>query len=321
MVLEDPFEGFPAQTSAENAGLQRRRLRASGHGRGRGADRQVEDDPPFAEDNDAIGERDGLGDVVGDEDGGEAMLAPDAVEQAMHLGAGQRIERPERLVEEKDAGTAHQGAGERDALLLAAGEDRRPIVGALGKADIPKRGERRIAPAAAARDADIADDALPGEEAGFLEEHAHRRMARDDRLAVDGNSSGGRPVEPGNQPEKRRLANARAPDRREELAGRHGEIELGEHAAIAEALRNGIEGDALAFDATLGCRRLGREPDMPAEGIGADGAIFARRSAVASVIGLFLRAHRPDRPGARRALVPRSAASSCRRSCRGARRR
>ena len=104
---------------------------------------------PIAEHDDAIGERHRLGHVVGDEHGGEAMLAPDAREQLVHLGAGQRIERAERLVEEQHARAADQRARQRDALLLAAGEDRRPVVGAVGEADIGERRLRRLAPAAA----------------------------------------------------------------------------------------------------------------------------------------------------------------------------
>ena len=91
--------------------------------------------PPLDHD-DAVGERDRLGDVVGDQDRGEALVEPDALQQLLHLDAGQRVERAERLVERQDLRLADQRAGQRHALLLAAGQHRRPLAGAIGEADL-----------------------------------------------------------------------------------------------------------------------------------------------------------------------------------------
>ena len=151
------------------------------------------------------------------------MLAPDAVEQPVHLDPGQRVERAERLVEEEHAGAADQRAGERDALLLAAGEDRRPIVGAVGEPDIGERGRR----AASRQPGSRAMPTLP------MTRCQGRRRASWKRRRTDAlqrrrparrqcaTSPGGRPVEPGDQPQQRRLAAAGAADDGEELAGRH----------------------------------------------------------------------------------------------------
>ena len=71
---------------------------------------------------------------------------PDALQQAVHLAAGQRVERAERLVEEQDARAADERARERDALTLSARQHGRPVVGAVGEADVLERGLRGLAP-------------------------------------------------------------------------------------------------------------------------------------------------------------------------------
>ena len=40
-----------------------------------------------------IGQSQRLGDVVGDQQGGKALVLPDALQQALHLDAGQGVER------------------------------------------------------------------------------------------------------------------------------------------------------------------------------------------------------------------------------------
>ncbi len=152
-------------------------------------DRHVERYAAVADDEHPVGERDRLGDVVGDEYRRETMLAPDALEQPVHLHTRQRIESAERLVEQQNARPAHQGAGERDALSLAAGQDRGPVVRPIGKPDIGERCRRSLAPAFRARDADIAENAMPGKQPRVLEQKPHVRLQRLDLGVADGNRS------------------------------------------------------------------------------------------------------------------------------------
>ena len=63
---------------------------------------------------------------------GEGLLA--------HLLAQPRIEAGERLVHEQHRGPRRDGARERDALLLAAGEDMGIGVGIMAKPDAGERG-------------------------------------------------------------------------------------------------------------------------------------------------------------------------------------
>ena len=59
--------------------------------------------------------------VVGDDDDGRAGLV-DPVEQLHHADRGDRVEVAARLVGEQQRRVVDEGAGDRDALLLAAGE-------------------------------------------------------------------------------------------------------------------------------------------------------------------------------------------------------
>ena len=53
-----------------------------------------------------------------------------------------RIEAGEGLVHEEHGGPRRDGAGERHALLLAAGEDVRIFIGVMGEPDASERGKR-----------------------------------------------------------------------------------------------------------------------------------------------------------------------------------
>ena len=66
-------------------------------------------------------------------------------QQREHLAPGTQVQRARRLVREDDLGLADQRAGDRHALLLAAGELRRAVPGAVGQAD----GGERLADGAA----------------------------------------------------------------------------------------------------------------------------------------------------------------------------
>ena len=60
--------------------------------------------------------------VVGGDQGGEARGAHELRQRVEHMVGGVRIEIAGRLVGEQDARRVGDRAGDRDALLLAAGE-------------------------------------------------------------------------------------------------------------------------------------------------------------------------------------------------------
>jgi hypothetical protein len=74
------------------------------------------------QDEHAVGEVDGLGEVVGDGEGGEAVALPQAQELVVEAFAGEFVEGAEGLVEEEQLGAGDQGAGERGAHAHAARE-------------------------------------------------------------------------------------------------------------------------------------------------------------------------------------------------------
>ena len=86
--------------------------------------------------------------VVGDVDRGHAELALDAAELELHLLAQLAVERGQRLVEQQEVGLEHQRAGDRDALLLPAGQLVRPALAEPAEPD-ERRDSARPAPAIA----------------------------------------------------------------------------------------------------------------------------------------------------------------------------
>ena len=79
-------------------------------------------DAALVHDDDAVGDRQRLGLVVRDHDEGGAELRLQPLQLDLHLLAQMRVERRQRLVEQQHARLADDGAGERHALALAAGQ-------------------------------------------------------------------------------------------------------------------------------------------------------------------------------------------------------
>ena len=79
-------------------------------------------DPARVHDGDAVGHRHRLLLVVRDHDEGDADVALDPLELDLHRLAQLEVERAERLVEQQHLRLHDQRAGERHALLHAAGE-------------------------------------------------------------------------------------------------------------------------------------------------------------------------------------------------------
>ena len=76
----------------------------------------------LAQDRDPVAHLDRLVDVVGDEDHRLRDLAVQAAQLVLQAGAGDRVERAERLVHQQQRRVGGERAGEPDALALAARE-------------------------------------------------------------------------------------------------------------------------------------------------------------------------------------------------------
>ena len=86
-------------------------------------------DDAVVDDDDAVGELDGLFLIVRHEDAGQMNLVVEPAQPPPQLAPDVGVERAERLVEEEDLGFDGEGAGQRDALPLAARELRRQPIG------------------------------------------------------------------------------------------------------------------------------------------------------------------------------------------------
>ena len=71
---------------------------------------------------------------MGDHDHRLAVPSDALAEQVQDPGAGARVQVAGRLVGEDDGGPADQRAGDRDALLLAAGQFARTVIETVGQA-------------------------------------------------------------------------------------------------------------------------------------------------------------------------------------------
>ena len=186
-----------------------------------------------------------LADPVGHEHDRLARLAPDVQQLEVHLFPRQRVERAERLVHQDQLGIMDQRAGDRGALLHAAGQ----LVGIfVGEPVEPHQCEKIARARAAFRHGKaedlggqqhVVDDAAPLEQERLLKHHADvaRRIERLRRRA-DAQGAGIVRMQSGQNLEKRGLAAAGGTDQRHQLAGRdvEGGLRYGEELAPAGAI-------------------------------------------------------------------------------------
>ena len=130
--------------------------------------------------DDLVGERADDAEVVGDEDVGEAVLRLQAAEELDDLHLHGHVEGGGRLVEDDELRLQDHGAGDGDALALAAGELVRVALGGGGvEADLVEDGGDAAGLVAEAVHGealgdDLRDRHARGERAvGVLEDHLH----------------------------------------------------------------------------------------------------------------------------------------------------
>jgi hypothetical protein len=167
------------------------------------------------------------------------------------------MEVRERFVHQVDGRLAHDGARERDALLLAARELRRAPRQQVVEADAVRR--RTDAPVDVARgdaprpqrEGDVVEDGEVGIERVVLKHHRHVAAGgRDvvDLAIADPNGAGVDRLESGEQPQQRGLAAAGGAEQHQAFAVGDVEIDRSQRVMGAEALRHALE-----FHAHFGC--------------------------------------------------------------------
>ena len=214
------------------------------------------------DDDDAVGERDGVDRVVGHDDAGYVERCEVTAQIAAHLDAGRRVERGERLVEQEQARLERERPTERDALSLAAGELRWSQLRELGDPEAFQPLHRRVVRvasprrAAAQAEGDVVDHAHVVEQESVLEHDTDRSLPRRNEtpgrrivedLTVELDATAVDRVQAGDGPHQRRLSGAVRSDEHDQLTRLdrevHVEIELTEPQPDA-AVETGSAHDA-----------------------------------------------------------------------------
>jgi len=166
----------------------------------------------------------------------------------LHLDAGQRVQRTQGFVQQQQAWLVDQRAGQGHALLLPAGQGRRPLVGAFGQTHLGQRLFGPWPPVAEQAQADVVDHSLPGQQARVLEHQPHLFAVVRQALAGAVDGAPAWLVQPGQQAQQGALAAAAAPDHGDELARRDVQVDALKHLAFAEGLADAFDRqrDALA---------------------------------------------------------------------------
>ena len=239
--------------------------------RGRGsslAALRARHDRPYAsrarrQHRDAVAEVERLLDVVGDEHDGARLLDQTVGQPLLHLGARDRVERSERLVEQQHRLAGQQRSRKGDALAHAAGELTWTGRGELAETELLEHRQRLPARLAARgarqlqRQRRVVERAAPGQQQVVLE---HQRAALEPPqrvgLPADLDAALGGLREAADQLEQRRLSAARAADDSKRLAAAEAQVELLERGdlalACAEALQDRGDDDLLLCDGRPG---------------------------------------------------------------------
>ena len=176
--------------------------------------------------------------IVGDENQGRLAAALQAEQQIDHLLAGLAVEVAGRLVGEDDLRAGAQRAGDGDALLLAAGELRREVVGAMGQAHLGEHGAGRLEGVGLAgelqRQGHVLQRRHGRHQMERLEDDADVAAADDGKLVLaqpheivagDPHLARGRPLQAGDHHQQGGLARAARADHGNQLAGRDLDID------------------------------------------------------------------------------------------------
>ncbi len=199
---------------------------------------------------------------MGDVHEGDADLGLDALEFQLHLAAQLEVEGAQRLVEEQHLGVVDQRAGDRDALLLAAGELLRLAAGHRAELDEVEHLLDLLLDgldaAAAQTEGDVLVDVQVREERVVLEDGVDLALVGrqgGDVLAGELDGPGGGVLQSGDHPQGGGLSAAGGAQQREEGARGDGEIERVDGGEGAVGFADLAEADVTA--AALGGVRHG----------------------------------------------------------------
>src|SRR5690606_18328927 len=258
-------------------------------------------DPAVLHHGHAMGEGEGLLLVVRDEERRHALALEEVADALAHLLAQQRVEVRERLVEEEEAGARRDGAGERDALLLAAREGVGLPLLEPAEADEPQHlvgaGAAGLLRHPAQPEGDVLAHGEVREERVVLEHEPdaaplrrHRDAVADERLPVERNGPAVGRLEAGDAAQRGRLAAPARSEERERLALLDLEREAVDDRqhAVGELLREAGNGQERVH-AESGVRSDSRRPTSAVETRMSARAYGAATLNIASFAALHIR--------------------------------
>jgi hypothetical protein len=186
---------------------------------------------------DPIGEQDRFVHVVRDQDHGRPALAPDPQELVLQCGAGERVERAERLVHQQELRPHGEAAGYCHALPHAARELARALPGGRREVDegdelvgdLPSLGGRQAGVHGVDGERDIVADAEPRQQRVVLEDDAALGAGPRHGNTIEPDLSGVRRDETAQERDERGLPRPGVADDRDELALVEGQIDPTEH--------------------------------------------------------------------------------------------
>jgi hypothetical protein len=185
------------------------------------------------DDDEAVGEDDGVERIVGHEHAGAGERREVPAQLGAHPHARAGVERGEGLVQQQQPGLGGEGAGKGDALRLPPGEGAGLGLDLIGEADPGEplaRPGARVGPVVAARpqsEGDVVEGAEAGEEQVVLEHEpdrplrgGHERVGGGivEHDAVELDAPAVERAQPGDRPQGGGLAGAVGPEERHDLA-------------------------------------------------------------------------------------------------------
>ena len=200
-----------------------------------------------AEDDDLVRHLECLGLVVADHHRRDPRPPQDIPEPRSQGSADLGVQGGEGLVEQQDPGLRRQGAGERDALLLAAAQLPREAIRDVGQFDqVEQISDTRVRVSRKRKhpgpELDVVGDGHVFEESVPLEDDADAPLSRGevgDVSPAQIDSARGRILEPTHQPQERGFSRPGGPNEGSELVGRDLEVKA---RGADEGLAAGAEG-------------------------------------------------------------------------------
>ena len=210
------------------------------------------DDAAAGHDHDPVGQGEGLGLGMRHVHEGDAEVALQAREHALHADDQMGVQRRQRLVQQQDLRLRYQRARQGHALALPARQSLDIALGELADLQPFQPSDPAPPPLGAADPAHLEPelDILPHIEEGKQRQRLpdHRRVAFVNRHVVhqppaDANLALGRRFQPGDHSERRRLAAARRAHDRDELARRYFQVQAVHRREVPEPFDHAREDD------------------------------------------------------------------------------